>query len=109
MAYADKEKENAQRRNRYHSDTIYKSSKLARSRADYARRAGITVEELDARIAERKAAKEAREKCPKVKKIKPRASPGIRSATMPASPPKVVFREKKPGLMTLRSLGKWRF
>jgi len=109
MAYSSKDKENAQRRNRYRSNEAYRLAKIARNRETYAKRAGITVEQLDARIAERKAAREAREKCPKVKKIKPRASPGIRSATMPASPPKVVFREKKPGLMTLRSLGKWWF
>jgi hypothetical protein len=114
------------------SEEERRERRKAANRRAWAKANGTTVEEIDARNAARKAAKEAREKCQKVKTVripakiserktskrlrksisgsetaKPSSIP-IRSATTRA-PARPISNRPRPGLLTLRSLGKWWF
>ena len=90
-----------------------------RERKYYAKAQGLTVEELDARIAARQSEQEARRSCPKVKAIKPERVKLVKSASLPRPAPtrsettpasaSRISRVKRPGLLTLRTLGKWWF
>jgi hypothetical protein len=108
------------------SEEERRERRKAANRRAWAKANGTTVEEIDARNAARKAAKEAREKCPKVKtripakiserkttkrttRAKPSTIPApIRSVTTRA-PARPISNRPRPGLLTLRSLGKWWF
>ena len=88
-----------------------------RERKYYAKAQGLTVEELDARIAARQAEQEARKSCPNVKVTKPkkeRARKATRSAkttpfeTMRPSVERCSTRRiPKPGALWMRAFGRW--